>query len=310
MKKISFVCLGAFLAMACSASAPEGEVAESADSALRVPTTAEILGTIDYGQSLTAEYTEVPSFRAYRLAGKSGDSFDLWVRSPSGGDAVAWLLRSDGKTLVKNDDADGTTSDAHIALTLPRTENYFVVFRDANYEDNTFTVSLGGGGGSGAAVPSNRLGSTVTAQAQCGFLIEWATFVSSSSTCPDFGYGWSEPVDLTFRIEGTETKPVLVADAFSFEKVVSSDGGKKTIGWPETRIELDPASGKGSSNRYSNVDNRPGPNTYCYGISKGQTVFNGSVTGDKISFEMFENLQHNTCCASKRRTAQCTLTIP
>ncbi len=306
MKKILVLSAVAIAACSSSAQEPTG----SSEDALRVPSAAEIAGDITYGQTQTVAYTEVPSFRAFRLAGKQGDAVDLWVRSTTGGDARAWLVRADGGTLAQNDDADATTSDAHIVATLPRTETYFVVFRDANYEDNTFTVSLAGGGGSGAAIAPERIGTTFTAKASCSFLIEWATYQSSNSTCPDYGYGWGDSVDLTFRIEGTTAAPVLVANAFSLEKVVASWGEKRTIGWPETRVSLDPATGKGTSSQYSNYDQSPGPDVYCYGIAKGQTTWQASVTGDKVEFDMYENMQTNTCCESKRRTATCALTMP
>jgi hypothetical protein len=302
--------LGALVALTAACSSASTEATGSSEDALRVPSAAEIAGDIAYGQTQTVLYTEVPSFRAYSLAGKQGDSVDLWVRSPSGGDARAWLVRADGKTLAKNDDADASTMDAHIVTTLPRTETYFVVLRDANYEDNTFTVTLAGGGGSGAAIPASRLGTTYTAKASCSFLIEWADFQSSSSTCPDYGYGWGESVDLTFRIEGTAAKPELVANAYALDKVVTSYGTHKTIGWPETRIALDPQTGKGTQTTYAHYDSSPGPNSYCYGVAKGQTTWDGSVSGDQLSFAMYENMQHNTCCSAKRRTATCTLTMP
>lgn len=310
MKKI--VSLSALVvavaAAACSSS--KTDATGVSEDALRVPTSAEIVGDISYGQTETVAYTEVPSYRAFRLAGKQGDAVDVWVRSPTGGDARAWIVRADGATLAKNDDADASTLDAHVVTTLPRTETYYVVFRDADYEDDTFTVALTGGGGSGAAIPPSRIGTTFTAHASCSFLIEWADFQSSSSTCPDYGYGWGDAVDLTFRIEGTAASPVLVANAFSLEKVVATWGEKKTIGWPETHLSLDPATGKATNTQTSNYDNPPGPDVYCYGVAKGQTTFDASVTGDKLEFDMYENMQHNTCCESKRRTATCQLTMP
>lgn len=310
MKRLLFTSLfvASSLTVACSVSSPSDEATGSSEDELRVPSKAEILGDITYGQTLAVDYTEVPSFRAFRLAGKQGDSLDLWVRSPSGGDARAWVVRESGETLAKNDNADGSTLDAHVALTLPRTETYFVVLRDANYEDNAFTVRLAGGGGAGAAVPAERIGTTFTAKATCSFLIEWASYKNPS--CSDYGCGWSESVDLSFRIEGTPAKPELVATAFSLEKVVATWGEKRKIGWPETRISLDPATGKGKSNKYSNYDSSPGPNSYCYGVAKGTTSWSGAVTGDKVTFDMFENMQTNTCCSARRRTASCTLTMP
>jgi hypothetical protein len=296
------------LAAACSSSSADGEAVASSEDALRVPSVAELLGDIAYGQTRAVDYAEVPSLRAFKLAGKQGDAVDLWVRSPSGGDARAWILRADGKALAKNDDADASTLDAHVTATLPRTETYYVVFRDANYEDNAFTVALAGGGGAGAAVPPERIGTTFTAKASCSFLVEWGDY--KYPTCGDFGYGWGESVDLTFRVEGTPAKPELVAGAFSLEKVVATWGEKRTIGWPETRIPLDPSTGRGRTERWSRHDRPPGPGSFCYGVAKGTTTWSGSVSGDAVTFELFESMQTNSCCKARRRTASCALAIP
>jgi hypothetical protein len=293
------------LALAACSSVSVDEV-ETTHDALRVPTADEILGDITYGETHAVAYTEVPSFRAFRLAGKQGDALDVWARSPSGGDAVLWLVRQDGRTLAKNDDADGTTSDAHLVLELPRTETYFIVLRDANYEDNDFEVSLLGGGGGGAAVPDARIGTSFSAPASCSFLIEWATYQSPG--CGEYGYGWGEEVLLSFAIEGTSAAPELVARPFSLEKQVATWGEKRTIGWPETRIRLDPATGAGKQSRRSHSEGYGGG--YCRSVAKGDTTWSGTVTGDKLTFDMFESMQTNSCCSARKRTARCTLTLP
>ncbi len=65
----------------------------------------------------------------------------LWVRSATG-DARAWLLSSNFATVTTNDDASSETRDAHVRKRVPRTGLYYIAFRDANREDNAFTVSL------------------------------------------------------------------------------------------------------------------------------------------------------------------------
>src|SRR5690606_34147525 len=133
--RILFAAAASTVALLGCAPTPTSETLGTTDDTLRVPTAPEIVGDSTYGDARNIAYAEVPSFRAFRLAGKEGDPVDLWVRSTMGGDAIAWLVREDGTTFARNDDAAATTKDAHLALRLPRTETYFVVMRDANYED-------------------------------------------------------------------------------------------------------------------------------------------------------------------------------
>ncbi len=287
----------------------DGTTGEDAAELRRLLPT-ELVGDIAYGQTVKVAYTETPVYRALKLVGRQGDHVDLWVRSSTGGDARLWLVRESGKTFAQNDNADPSTLDAHLTVELPRTETYWVVIRDREAEDNTFEVTLAGGGGAGAAVPASRIGTTLTADASCSFLIEWGDFVSRTSTCPDFGYGWYDPARLTFRFEGTASAPVLVASAFSMEKEVASWGEKRKVGWPETRIALTPATGAGTFTVTSNRGSPPGPNSFCYGVAKGRQTYSASVTGDKLTFEMNEQMQTNSCCSAHARRASCTLTMP
>lgn len=101
---------------------------------------------------------------------------------------------------------------------------------------------------------------------------------------------------------------MLVAKAFALDKTVSSYGSKRRIGWPETRIPLDPATGRGESSRRSNQSNPYG--SYCHAVAKGLTTWAGTVTGDKLAFDMNESMQTNTCCPAKARRASCRLTMP
>jgi hypothetical protein len=111
----------------------------------------KIVGSLDYNTtSSTVKYTSSPKYRAFKFAGNKGDQVDVWVRSPDfTGDAVAWVLDNNFKTLSSNDDADDTTLDAHISLTLPGNKNasivtYYVVFRDYWMSRSNFQVSLSG----------------------------------------------------------------------------------------------------------------------------------------------------------------------
>ncbi len=138
-------CLVAFVGvlgnLACSAY-PSSEDVTSTESELRALRADEIVGTLRFGEtSSPVGYSEVPLYRAFRFDAKAGDAVDIWVRS-STGDARAWLLSPTFSTLSSNDNAGAETRDAHLKRTLTRSGGYYIAFRDANREENTFTVSL------------------------------------------------------------------------------------------------------------------------------------------------------------------------
>ena len=119
-----------------------GENAESAESELRALKSNEIVGTIQFGQTVgPLAYTEQPLYRALAFNGTKGASVDIWVRS-SDGDARAWLTSSSFSTLAANDDASLGDRDAHLVKTLSKTGTYYIVWREKNREDATFRVSL------------------------------------------------------------------------------------------------------------------------------------------------------------------------
>ena len=105
----------------------------------------KIVGSLDYGQtSSSTKYTRSPRYRAFKFAGNEGDQVDAWVRSSDGGDAVAWVLDNSFHVLASNDDADDTTVDSHITVTLPASTSatHYVVFRDYYTSAAHFTVDL------------------------------------------------------------------------------------------------------------------------------------------------------------------------
>ena len=105
----------------------------------------KIVGSLDYGQtSASTRYTKTPRYRAFKFGGSAGDAVDVWVRSTDGGDAVAWVLDNDFRVLASNDDADDTTLDAHVSVTLPANASitHYVVFRDYWTDTSHFTVAL------------------------------------------------------------------------------------------------------------------------------------------------------------------------
>jgi len=150
-KVISFFASFSILGLAACANVADEpsenpQPVETTVSELRALQDNEKLGTIAFGESRTTSYAENPLYRAYSFSGRVGDSVDIWVRSSTSTDALAFLLASDYTTLASNDNASSSTKDSHIVFTLPTTATYWIAFREANQESANFTVSLNGGG--------------------------------------------------------------------------------------------------------------------------------------------------------------------
>jgi hypothetical protein len=107
----------------------------------------KLLGSLDYGQSATADYHNPPRYRAYKFGGKKGDAVTIDVQSEDG-DAVAWLVDNSFKVVASNDDF-GDSTNSHIEAKLPGNTNpdvitYYIIFREYSLEDASFSVSLTG----------------------------------------------------------------------------------------------------------------------------------------------------------------------
>jgi hypothetical protein len=105
-----------------------------------------VVATLDYGQvSAPLAYHNPPRYRLVKFAADEGDVVSVTVSSATG-DAMVWLLDDDLTTLASNDDADASTLDAHVELTIPAnpSRTHYVVFRDYWLEDASFVVSLDG----------------------------------------------------------------------------------------------------------------------------------------------------------------------
>ena len=139
----------ASLLLACSSastSTDKQDVSNESD-AIAFAKNWSVLGSLDYGQTSAAfNYTNPPKYRAYKFAGNAGDAVDVWVRSTNGGDSVAWVLDNDLKVVGHNDDASNSTLDSHITVKLPANASitHYVVVRDYNYDNATFTIALKG----------------------------------------------------------------------------------------------------------------------------------------------------------------------
>lgn len=136
------IALLASLAVGCAVSSEAEEDTANSSDELRALTAAEVVGTISYGETRPGvAYDESLTYRALRFQGTAGDQIEINVRA-SGADARAWLLGSTYATLKSNDNAGPGTKDALITHKIAKTGQYYIAFREKNYEDATFSVSL------------------------------------------------------------------------------------------------------------------------------------------------------------------------
>src|SRR5262245_32521009 len=126
---------------ACAERSATEETASSEDE-LRALSSSEIVGTLTYGQtSGSVEYSDDPTSRAFSFDGPAGYEVEIDVKAEDA-DAKAWLLAPSWRTLKSNDDASSSTRDSHISFNLTQTGKHYIAFREKNYEDASFTVSL------------------------------------------------------------------------------------------------------------------------------------------------------------------------
>ncbi len=136
--------LGAGVTASIAACTTPHSTVESSNDELRNLEAQEVVGAIVLGQmSGPIEHSGQPRYRALKFEAEVGDVFDGWVRTPDG-DAMAYLLRSDFKTIVANDDAEPTIKDAHVTATIDKSGTYYIAFREHDFEPATFTVDLRG----------------------------------------------------------------------------------------------------------------------------------------------------------------------
>ena len=84
-----------------------------------------VVGTLLHGQpSGLVGYFNPPRYRAFRFAAAQDDRLDIWVGCEDG-DAVAWVLDTNYRTLAWNDDARVGNTNSHISLTIPSTQPVF-----------------------------------------------------------------------------------------------------------------------------------------------------------------------------------------
>ena len=134
----------AAMTAACS-SAPSKEPVADEAAALTAPLF-RYVGSLDTnGPTRPFGFAPTPTatYAAFKFAGHVGDAVDVKVRSRNG-DAVAFVLDNDWKLLASNDDADATTTDAHVTLTLPRnaSNTHYLLVREYYRAPATFTVDF------------------------------------------------------------------------------------------------------------------------------------------------------------------------
>lgn len=117
-----------------------------------------VIGTLLRGQSSgLVGYFNPPRYRAFRFAASRNDHLDIWVQCEDG-DAVAWVLDTNYRTLAWNDDAHVGTTDSRITLTIPSTQPvFYLVFREYNFQFSHFRVELNWRGWELPEVPPRNL---------------------------------------------------------------------------------------------------------------------------------------------------------
>jgi hypothetical protein len=107
----------------------------------------KIAGAIADGQSVDVDYTKTPLYRALTLDGLDGMKVSVNITSWDG-TAVAWLLDSNFKTVIKGTQVDdGDFIENQISATLAAEGTYYIVLREEYKHDSTFSVELTAKGG-------------------------------------------------------------------------------------------------------------------------------------------------------------------
>jgi len=144
MLRASFapLCFAMFLAAGCAAPTAESAEDPAVDESALSGSTIQVLGSIAPGDSLSAEYSGTPRYRAYSFTAAAGDKVTFKVTSSTGGDALAYILRKNFATIARNDNASGTTKDAEVTAKIATGGTYYVAVRNAARGPATFTVSF------------------------------------------------------------------------------------------------------------------------------------------------------------------------
>ena len=95
---------------------------------------------IRYGEALTGTISPEVYALFYQFSGAAGDQVEIRAERV-GGDLDPMLVLRDAsdRTLVSNDDADSTTTNARLTYTLPETGTYIVAVTRFGVRDGTTT---------------------------------------------------------------------------------------------------------------------------------------------------------------------------
>ncbi len=102
----------------------------------------EIVGTIAYGEQRDVEYANPAKYRALAFNGESGEDVIANVAaSAMNRKAVAWIA-DDAFHRWEFPVADSSDGVTQVSLTLPQRGTYYVIVREAELRDATFSVSI------------------------------------------------------------------------------------------------------------------------------------------------------------------------
>ena len=127
------------------------------------------LGEIHLGETKTVAYTSSPRYRSFTFRAQKGEEVDFTIHAASG-DAIGYILRSSYSTVVRNDNADPNTKDAHIHARIATAGTYYVAFTEAKSKGDTFTVSFNAPvPPTPPWIPANRYGAPFSMQIVCDY---------------------------------------------------------------------------------------------------------------------------------------------
>lgn len=101
----------------------------------------QFLGALAPGVGRTFAYHHAPRYHALAFDGQAADvAFRIDSRD---GSSVAWVLDSTFQVVMRSEELDPGSN--HFAAHLRHAGHYYLVWRDAQLQDATFTVAMDGG---------------------------------------------------------------------------------------------------------------------------------------------------------------------
>jgi len=120
---------------------PMHEVVPQPEEAPAPTTGVEIVGTIAYGERRDVAYANPTKYRAISFAGENGEAVEARVFTLSAQrKGVAWIA-DDAFRRWEFPEADPNKA-LSVSLNLPHSGTYYVVVREAELREATFSISL------------------------------------------------------------------------------------------------------------------------------------------------------------------------